>query len=386
MKKITLLHVSMTCLKKIVVVVLMSPSFTDVFSQGFPWERPLRSAWSSDGITFGASVIFQDSSGVPSVIRWKGDTLICAFQWFRVPMGSPTWDKVAVKFSFDNGLTWTQPSPIVVNGLPVNYQRPFDPALLALNSDSVRIYFSSSDGMPNGGLDSTVNTYSAISTDGINYSFEPGARVDEISNRVIDPSIVFFHNAFHYVSPIGSPQQGAYHYVSPDGLNFMKVQNIPSDSNHNWTGNYMVNDTNDLRFYGAGRNGVWFNATPNGGVWNGYTGTNIGGGDPGVVKTGSSSYLMVFVGNTYTTGIEPAEESPGNFCIFPNPAMERITVTGQFTREGTPVRIYTAGGSEVMTLLYKPPGLETDIRFLPSGIYFISIGNSVKKLLVLTNN
>ena len=47
-----------------------------LFSQNFPWERPLKIAWSPDGITFGTPTIFQDSSGVPSVIKWKGDTLI----------------------------------------------------------------------------------------------------------------------------------------------------------------------------------------------------------------------------------------------------------------------------------------------------------------------
>ncbi len=98
-------------------------------AQSPPWQNPLRMAWSSDGKTFDAPTIFQDSSGVPCVIRWKGDTLICAFQWFRLPQNTPSWDRVAVKFSYDGGLSWTAPTPIVVNGLPANYQRPFDPAV-----------------------------------------------------------------------------------------------------------------------------------------------------------------------------------------------------------------------------------------------------------------
>ncbi len=98
-------------------------------AQSPPWQNPLRMALSSDGKTFDAPTIFQDSSGVPCVIRWKGDTLICAFQWFRLPQNTPSWDRVAVKFSYDGGLSWTAPTPIVVNGLPANYQRPFDPAV-----------------------------------------------------------------------------------------------------------------------------------------------------------------------------------------------------------------------------------------------------------------
>src|ERR1043165_9177664 len=92
------------------------------FCQGQPWNNPLKMAWSADGITFGTPAIFQDSSGVPSVIKWKGDTLIAAFQWFRQPNPSLSWDRVAVKFSYGNGMHWTQPTPIIVSGLPTGYQ------------------------------------------------------------------------------------------------------------------------------------------------------------------------------------------------------------------------------------------------------------------------
>lgn len=162
-------------------------------------------SWSNDGVTFGPPAMFQDSSGVPSAVRWRGDTLACVFQWFRQPDPSPTWDPVAVKFSYDNGASWSGPEPIDVNGLPPGYQRPFDPTLTVLDGDSLRIYFSSSDGMPGMGLDSTVNTYSAIGTDGIHYTFEPGARVDVSDNRVIDPAVIHFGPGWHYAAPAGAP-------------------------------------------------------------------------------------------------------------------------------------------------------------------------------------
>lgn len=76
-----------------------------------PWNNPLNMAWSSDGTQFTNPTIFQDSSGVPCVVRWKGDTLICAFQWFRQPMNSPSWDRVAVKFSYDAERPGKNPYP-----------------------------------------------------------------------------------------------------------------------------------------------------------------------------------------------------------------------------------------------------------------------------------
>ncbi len=342
-------------------------------AQGFPWERPLKMAWSADGITFGTPSVFQDSSGVPSVVRWKGDTLVCAFQWFRVPVSSVSWDKVAVKFSYDNGMTWTDPEPIIVNGLPVNYQRPFDPTLLALNNDSIRIYFSSSDGLPGIGLDSTVNTYSASSTDGIHFTFETDARVDELSNRVIDPAVIRFKNGYHYISPIGSPQQGAYHYISPDGLNFMKVPDIPSDNNHNWTGNYMMKDTGELRFYGCGQ-AIWYKATANGGIWNGYVHTNIQGGDPSVVRTGLNSYLMVYVGNPYAAISINEVSSEMHSMIFPNPAANQLHIQIPLSAMGSDYRIVDLKGVIIKQGKLLVQNTIMDIGHLSAGTYAIIIG------------
>ena len=353
--------------------------------QNPPWNNPLRIAWSNDGITFGPDTIFQDSAGVPCVIRWKGDTLLAAFQWFRAPNPSPTWDRVAVKFSYDNGITWTEPTPIVINNLPINFQRPFDPALTVYAGDSIRIYYSSSDGMPMG-LDSSVNTYSARSIDGINFEFENNPRVDVLSNRVIDPAVVYFNNSWHYVSPIGAPQQGAYHFISPDGINFNRVADIPSDMTHNWTGNYMKEDSTELRFYGSGQS-VWYNASPNGGAWNGFVNTNIQGGDPSALKIGNNNYLMIFVGQPYNTGI--SELIAGDDCLaaFPNPAKERITIRHMKFNAGVPYFVSDLMGKTMLT--GELTGLETtiDIRELQGGLFYFYVFSdktgSPKKILFI---
>lgn len=274
---------------------------TACFSQNFPYERPLKISSSNDGITFTNTAIFQDSSGVPSVIRWKGDTLACVFQWFRLPRNSPSWDRVAVKFSYNAGQTWTEPTPIVINGLPAKYQRPFDPTLAVINNDSLRIYFSSSNGMPIGGLDSLVNTYSAVSTDGITYTFEPNARFDVVSKPVIDPAVIYFNGMWHYEAPSGPPQDGAYHATSNDGLNFTYQGKYTSDNQHNWTGNYMLNTPSELRFYGSGAT-IWYNYSLDGTTWQGYTNTNLIGGDPSITRLSDGKYVAIYVGEPYNSG------------------------------------------------------------------------------------
>ncbi|HRH65575.1 MAG TPA: T9SS type A sorting domain-containing protein [Bacteroidia bacterium] len=316
-----------------ILFFLLLTTNENLYSQGSPpWENPLLTCISYDGINFSPPVIFQDSSGVPCIIRWKGDTLICAFQWFRGPLGSPTWDRVAVKFSYDDGQHWTAPVPIAINNFPPSFQRPFDPALVRFANDSLRIYFSSSDGV-SAGLDSLVNTYSAVSTDGIHYTFEAGARADHPASRLIDPSVIYFNHSWHYLSPSGAPQDGAFHFISPDGLQFNQVQDIHSDSLHNWTGNYLVVDSSEMRFYGCGENGIWFNTTPNGGVWTGYTASNIRGGDPSVVQLLNNSFQIVFTGGTGPTFVTETGGESEYFKIYPNPAVTDFCITNAGSKE-----------------------------------------------------
>jgi hypothetical protein len=294
-------------------------------AQNYPWERPLKIAWSPDGVVFSNTVIFQDSSGVPSAIRWKGDTLICVFQWFREPIGSITWDKVAVKFSYDARLTWTIPVPVSINNYPTAFQRPFDPTITLVNNDSVRLYYSASDGIPSMGNDSIINTYSASSNDGINFTFEPGARFDHSSNRVIDPAVIHFNNSWNYAAPIGAPQAGAYHCNGSDGIHFLQQADYLSDILHNWTGNFMINDSNDLRFYGSGQ-WIWYNSSPDAFSWSGYVNTNLHGGDPTVIRLTDSAYIAIFVGEPYTTSID--EISNDKIEIYPNPYTDHIYING----------------------------------------------------------
>ncbi|MBM2814033.1 MAG: hypothetical protein HW421_795 [Ignavibacteria bacterium] len=282
--------------------------------QNGPWNSPLKFALSNDGTNFNSEKIFQDSAGVPSVIKWKGDTLACVFQWFRQPVNSLSWDRVAVKFSYNLGITWTEPVPIVVTGIPANYQRPFDPTLTVIENNKLRIYFSSSDGIPKG-MDTSINTYSATSSDGINYQFESGARYDNLQSKVIDPAVIYFNNEWHYLSPAGAPQDGAFHCTSTDGLVFTEKLKIQSDNTHNWTGNFVVENSEELRFYGCGQN-IWFNKSNDGFVWNSYTNTNIKGGDPSVVKLAENNYLMVFVGQSNNQINPPGKvilSSPDNY-------------------------------------------------------------------------
>ena len=358
-------------MKKISTTLLSFLLTAYCMAQGhFPWENPLMIARSNDGKIFNSPVIFQDSSGVPCVIRWKSDTLIATFQWFRQPMGSPSWDRVAVKFSYDNGNTWTAPSPIVVTGLPANYQRPFDPTITVTSDKKIRIYYSSSDGMTPGGLNAVVNTYSAISNDGVNYVFEPNARFDHPTNRVIDPAVTFFNGLWHYLSPIGAPQDGTYHCTSADGLLFAQQANYVSDNTHNWTGNFVVANLNELRFYGCGPT-IWYTSSSDGIAWSAYTNTNLVGGDPGIVKLSNNSYIIIYVGQPYpptttTTAVE--------FKLKPNTVNKTLFV-GVNNNNPVSYIIYNSKGQRISSsTTVNNAGI--NISNLAGGIYFITLSQN----------
>ncbi|HLP29501.1 MAG TPA: sialidase family protein [Candidatus Didemnitutus sp.] len=349
-----------------------------------PWNSPLMWAEETAPDVFSTPRIFQDSAGVPSMIR-KGtsDTLLCAFQWFREPRNTPTWDRVAVKMSTDDGVTWTQPVPIVIDGFPAGYQRPFDPTLVSFN-DSIRIYFSSSVRMPMGGLDSLVNTYSAVGTDGIHYRFEPGARFDNATRPVIDPAVSYCpdcletetYGAWRLTAPIGAPQEGAYQATSFDGLLWTRTNNIPSDNTHNWTGNMLV-DGPTLEFYGSGPM-MWRASYLGAGDWGVPRNIGLQGGDPTVVARRSSvERMIVFVGPRYTTsadytgydGYDRNDINDGYDGVtpYPNPSKEHVRVADD-VEDGSTVRCVDLLGNDFVLDVH---GAMIDVRTLPAGIYVL---------------
>jgi len=285
-----------------------------------PWNSPLMWAEEIAPDVFGTPRVFQDSAGVPCVVRKQNtDTMYCVFQWFRAPRTAPTWDRVAVKMSVDNGGTWTEPVPIAVDGLPTGWQRPFDPTIV-FYGDSIRIYFSSSTRMPMGGLDSVVNTYSAVGVDGIHYTFEQGARFDHATRPVIDPAATVVNGMWHYTAPIGAPQEGAYQATSMDGRVFTRISDIPSDNQHNWTGNLLVDENGTMHFYGSGPR-MWRASYQGEGRWGAFTSLGLNGGDPSAVtRRNGAPRMIIYVGPRYVTDVPTIDNA--RTAIAPNPVRD----------------------------------------------------------------
>lgn len=266
-----------------------------------PWNRDLFIASSSDaGKTFGASRRWLERAGVPCLARIAPDRLAAVFQWF--PDSVRDFDRVAIRFSTDEGQTWSDPQRVEVTGLPPTYQRPYDPTIVPLPGGRLRLYFSSDVAIGIGAGFRIPATYSAVGSDALHYEFETGARFEQDAAPVDDPAVVRYGDIWHLIAPIGRQQEGAYHATSSDGLSFKSAPNLRSDGEQNWTGNLLVMD-DALRFYGSSPRGVWWASSRDGNAWTPPTYIGLQGEDPAVALAKDGTLLLIYVG-------EPRRPSP----------------------------------------------------------------------------
>lgn len=256
---------------------------------GGPWEQDVLLYTSSDGEHFQEEGTFEPYAGVPCVIKDAKGNFIAVFQWFPLE-DQENFDHVAAKISTDEGKTWSKPQPIQIKNYPPELIRPFDPTLVLLDGGKIRIYFSGnkkgSHGMP---TSNAVATYSAISEDGIHYTFEEGIRFSVTGKPAVDPAVIKLGNTWHYYSPQG-PEQGFYHATSKDGLNFKREADITSLGDG--IGN-VVTDKEGIRFYAGSRRGLWWSFSTDGFNWTPPTYTTVHGGDPGVVWVDKNKLLLM---------------------------------------------------------------------------------------------
>ncbi|HYF37640.1 MAG TPA: exo-alpha-sialidase, partial [Prosthecobacter sp.] len=231
------------------------------------------------------------------------------------------FDKVAVHFSSDEGRTWTAATVIRLQGLPAGMRFPFDPTLVTLPDGRLRLYFTSRRFE-----ESHPAIHSAISSDGIDYIYEPGVRFAIADRPVIDCAVVLHQNTFHLFSPDNGTEihhgQGnatsdnvGYHAVSTDGLTFTRVADVHIEGRgRRWLGN-AHSDGRLITFCGTGMPLAQPNQKPDGNVWMATStdaqtwriipSPSIYGGDPGAIPNPDGTLTIVITG-------EPRNREPRN--------------------------------------------------------------------------
>jgi hypothetical protein len=266
-----------------------------------PWDDDLLALQSSSGSSWEPLGVLIPHASTPSLCRMADGRLLLAFQWF--PFDRPeAFNRVAVVFSADDGVTWGAPQPIRVEGLPETSSRPFDPCVVALEGGRLRMYFTAHEGQPaeDGGFEPGAwpATWSAVSSDGITWSFEPGRRLGVEGQAVRDPAVVRFRGDWHYFAPIEGRRGAAFHAVSADGLAFQRWPEVELSGTDAWQGCALAESEHGepdslLRFFGTGRVG-WSATSRDTEQWR-LDGRVVWGqgADPAVARLADGSLLMV---------------------------------------------------------------------------------------------
>lgn len=298
--------------------------------------------WDADVVVYRASTDGKiektatfERAGVPTVARMKDGRLIAAHQYFP-ENDRENFDKVAVHFSSDEGKTWTPPEVLRLKGLPAEMRYPFDPTLMPLPDGRIRLYFTSLIGRR---FEEHVPAiYSAISTNGLDYAFEPGVRFGVKGRFVIDCAVVLHKGVFHLYSPDnGAQEQGntrggppkmegqegvGYHATSTDGLNFTRQADVKLEGNRRWLGGAQ-SDGKVITFYGTGvplgftptlgqRGGnLWMATSSDGQAWQLVKSPLVMGADPGAVTLKDGGLLIVMTGEP-RPGTASANRRPNN--------------------------------------------------------------------------
>jgi hypothetical protein len=264
-----------------------------------------------------------ERAGVPTVARLKVSRIAAAFQHFPKD-DQRNFDRVAISFSSDEGKTWTKPTPIAVEDMEQGLARPFDPTLVPLPDGRVRMYFTSNRSPRF--EESTPAIYSAISDDGIHYTFEPGVRFAIEGRVVIDCAVCLHNGTFHMIVPDnGTPEDmrrereslqpprgsgAGYHAVSKDGLTFERVADLKTHGNAKWLGN-LTSDGAQMTFIGTGHaapqtqapgsrrpSGGWMGTSTDGTTWNPVQNIHVPGAVPGAVQDGQGLWIIITTSET----------------------------------------------------------------------------------------
>jgi hypothetical protein len=253
-------------------------------------------------------------AGVPTIARMADGRLIAAHQHFPEDRDED-FDKVAVRFSADEGRTWTAPEVMRISGLPEGARFPFDPTLLVLPDGRVRLYFTF---MRQRGSPAPQVIASAVSSNGLDFVVEPGVRFGIEGRPVIDSAVVLHNGTVHLFAPDNGaatagrapgaqpgPPPGpsdarepgvGYHATSVDGLTFSRADDVRMEGGRRWLGN-ALSDDGVIRFFGTGPGGIWTATSEDGATWRLDSGSiRVPGADPGAVRLRTGGWLVIATG------------------------------------------------------------------------------------------
>lgn len=251
-----------------------------------PFYHNVHTAASNDGLRYsgGATQILNHASVPDATLLPSGQIVI-----YAVDGAARSKSGVMVAASDDQGKTWSAGS------MQLNSSRQggvADPQVILTDSGQLRLYYIVFSGPPAPGQPPTgVNkVYSATSSDGINFTEEPGVRFEYA--QITDPDVIKINDLWFMYAAQGQKQIYA---TSPDGLSF-GYKGITRERG-SVSKTVPIGDDKYRQFYCVG--GISSSSTSNGISWT-DEGVNLSAPagkiicDPSPIQLEPSSWLMIY--------------------------------------------------------------------------------------------
>lgn len=268
---------------------------------------------SRDGLSFDSlpSLIAQSASA-PTLLDLPEGRLLMVYER-RVQSARPNAGRLACIVSADAGKTWSEPQPLVVQGLPVSAGVPRSPALVAKPNGDILLYMICRDRRARGSVFAAEIRLqeeepaaasrpagrdagrTAPPAGGMTAACRILGRVDlgGLAVTLDDLVLAWIGEECHLYGTHADLPGKRYHGLSRDGRRFRPLDNVLiADVG---TGGCIARTPTGYRLYGALRSGVVSAVSPDGKTWSHEAGIRLpGGDDPAVVRLTDDSWLMVY--------------------------------------------------------------------------------------------
>lgn len=335
------------------------------FAQNGPWNDKVYRATSSDGLTWvkDTALLFFPAS-VPGAVKDTNGTIFIYYV-YSASQFSPETLMVA---SSTDGKNFSAPQPInLTNNVSL---KQVDPNPVLLSDGRIRLYYLDFGTLP------PTNIYSAVSSDGINFTEESGIRFSQPSPGITDPDVFLVDSTWVMFVSQG---QTLFRATSTDGLNFTK------DVSFNWNNGGVCSTFpfagGIFRTYYCGNGGIKSATSTDGSNLTVESGVRISPlaneivCDPTVVEL-NNTYILYYK-SFILTAIDENINNNKEINIFPNPFSENTTLAYSLEENSqVEIEIYNLLGEKVFTIMNEKQlkgKHQVNFSLAERGIYFLKI-------------
>lgn len=221
----------------------------------------------------------QEHASVPDVIAKDG--VLYAYYVDVTEDGKP--EQIGVRTSSDNGASWGQKKYVVFQN--ARNRVPVDPAPYLLPDGKIRLYYLDIAEVQ-AGKNASHKIYSAISSDGVTFTQEDGARFTY--DKIFDPDVVNVDGSWRMY--VGTHDNKVLSTTSSDGLSF-------SYEGVAYSGGAIPNVIYENKTYYLFTGGIDISSSKDGKTFTKLNKRFSPAGltaDPGVTKLSDGRYLMVY--------------------------------------------------------------------------------------------